>query len=186
MSEERAVAKERRERTKRIFSDPNLLDTICSHVANGGTAIELAEIWDIRWGDIANWLHSDKEREKRYIAALNDRGEWGVERILQELRNIGLADPRQMFDDKGNLKPPHEWPTSIARSVAGVETFEEFKGRGDARTFIGYTKKIKFWDKGRALEMLGKNLSMFVDRVKHEGTVTLAELVAGSRGEEEK
>ena len=39
--------------------------------------------------------------------------------------------------------------------------FEEYDGKGENRVFIGYTKKIKLWDKGAALEKLFKNFGMY-------------------------
>jgi len=40
--------------------------------------------------------------------------------------------------------------------------------------------KVKFLDKLKAIEVLGKNLKMFVDRVEHSGSLTLEQMVEGS------
>ena len=63
--------------------------------------------------------------------------------------------------------PIHEIPEEIRRAISGLETFEEFEGFGKDREKIGDTKKLKFWDKPRALELLGKHLGLFVDKVDH-------------------
>ena len=55
---------------------------------------------------------------------------------------------------------------------------------GSERVWNGYIKKIKFWDKPRALELLGKNQKLFTEKVEHSGSVTLEQLVAGSHEEE--
>jgi hypothetical protein len=39
-------------------------------------------------------------------------------------------------------------------SVASVEVFEEFQGPGEDRQLIGYTKKVKLWDKNAAIDKL--------------------------------
>jgi len=182
----RTEAKDRRERLKRLLADPHLIDTICGHVANGGTLITLCETWDVRFGDISNWIHADRERERRYIKALNDRGEWGVERVLQELRELGFSDLRKIFDEKGRILDPSMWPDGVAKAVSSIEVDELFDGSGKDKTHIGFTKKVKFWDKSRALEMLGKNLRMFIDRHELSGTVKLEDILASSRDEEQK
>lgn len=169
--------KTKRERFEKLLLKPDLLEIICTHISNGGTVITLAEIWEVRFGDITNWLHSDKERSERYVKALGDRAEFAVERVLQELRRIGLADPRKIYDDHGNVKPIKEWDAETASTVASIEAFEKFEGVGADREFTGVIKKVKFNDKIKALELLGKNLSLFIDQVKHSGSVKLEDLL---------
>ena len=48
---------------------------------------------------------------------------------------------------------------------------------------IRYWKKVKMYDKQKALELYGKYLKMFGDRVEHTGSLTLEELVDKSNGE---
>lgn len=177
---------ERKKRRDLVLGSPDTLDVICAHVASGGTLIDLAETWDLPFGWVSNWVHSDKERGKRYMQALNDRAEWGAERILKELRTIGLADIRKAFNEDGSMKPPHTWPDDLARAVSAVETDELFEGAGRDRTQIGLTRKLRFNDKIRALELLGKNLALFVERHEHSGTVTLADLVTASQEDDKK
>lgn len=113
------------------------------------------------------------------------RVEVNADTILRELLKLALSDLRKLFDDKGQLLPPDQWPDDAAVAVASVEVEELFDGYGEERHQIGFTKKVKFWDKPRALELLGKHLKLFTDRVEHSGKVTLEELVGGSQGKEE-
>jgi len=169
------------ERLKRLLEDPNLMDTICTHVAAGGTLIDLCEdTWNVQYGRISNWIHADKERSKRYIQALNDRAEWGTEIVLRELRRLGLSDIRKIFKEDGSLKPVEEWPAEISAAVASIEVDELFEGSGKERQQIGFTKKVKFWDKGRALELLGKNLRLFIERHESANVAKLEDLVMAS------
>jgi phage terminase small subunit len=119
-----------------------------------------------------------------YIQKLMDRRASKVdskaEGVLQELTYIGHSDIREIFDEAGCVKPVSEWPTHIARAVASIEVFEEYQGSGNERQYIGQTKKVKFWDKPKALELKGKNERLFSDRVEVTGKVTLEDLVAGS------
>lgn len=101
--------------------------------------------------------------------------------ILAELRRIALSDIGQAFAADGKLKPIHEIPEDTRRAMAGLETDELWApiGDGEGRAHIGDIRKVKFWDKLRALELLGKNLKLFTDKVEHSGNVTLEQLVAG-------
>lgn len=87
--------------------------------------------------------------------------------ILFELLRIARSDLGQAFDDNGNLLPIKEIPEDVRRAISGVETFEEFDGHGVERVKIGETRKLKFWDKTRALELLGKHLGLYVEKVDH-------------------
>jgi phage terminase small subunit len=60
------------------------------------------------------------------------------------------------FDDTGALKSPNNWPDDLAAVVASVETDELFEGSGEDRNQIGYTKKLKVWEKVKAIEALSK------------------------------
>lgn len=92
------------------------------------------------------------------------------DRIIQELARIAFANISLAFNKDGDLKPIHEIPEDIIRAIGGLEISEIFSGSGDDRTQIGVLKKIKMNDKQRALELLGKNLGMFVERHQVEGS----------------
>ena len=96
-----------------------------------------------------------KETEKRLHEA-------GVrsDAVLTRMARLGFADIRKLYRNDGTLLPPHEWPEEIAPAVAGVETFEEYQGKGKDREFIGYTKKVKLWDPNPSLTNMAKNLGL--------------------------
>lgn len=114
------------------------------------------------------------------------RVEVDSDKILRELKRMGYSDLRGLFKPDGTILPPVEWSTDLARAVASIEVEEIFEGHGENRTWIGYTKKVKFWPKDRALELMGKHKRLFTDKVEHEHKHTLADLVAGSNDEGEK
>lgn len=82
------------------------------------------------------------------------------ERVLTEVARVALSDLRNLYNEDGSLKLPHEWSDEAAAAVAGVEVLEEFSGKGKARTLVGHTKKIRVFDKVRALELLSKHLGI--------------------------
>ncbi len=96
--------------------------------------------------------------------------------ILRELMRIALADISLAFGEDGQLLKIKEMPEEIRRAVAGVETEELWEGSGDSRMRIGDTVKVKFWNKPQALELLGKHLKLFTDKVEHSGEVNIVNL----------
>lgn len=178
------MRRERLLRTEDKLREEDLIEVICENVCSGGSVVELCEVWDVQYHRIVTWVYDVKypARKEAYEAALGHRVEWMRSRILGELKSIGLVDIAQAYDDNGKLKDPAQMPIELRRAISGIDTVEEFEGRGESRESIGYTKKVKFWDKLRALELLGENLAMFkklVD-VNHSGKITLEDLVAGS------
>lgn len=88
------------------------------------------------------------------LAKIQEKAGVTQERILNALLNIAEIDPRKLFHRDGTLKKIHELPDDVALTIASIES-DELKG---------HLKKIKFWDKPKALELLGRHLKMFVDR----------------------
>ena len=171
-----------RERLHRLLGEPDSVDVICGHVANGGTVVGLAKTWDVPASSIFNWLRKDPDRNKRYHAALLDRKEWLVERIHQEMYALSTVDVRCLYDASGTLLPVDKWPEHISVAVQAVETDELFSGGGKDREHIGYTKRVKFWDKNKSLEQLAKLHQLLTDKLEHTGQVSLSDLIIQSYG----
>lgn len=66
------------------------------------------------------------------------------------------SDFRIFFDKKGNLIPVHDLSDDAAAALAGLETM--MVGSGDQ---VDYVKKIKTYDKLKALADLGRHLGFF-------------------------
>ena len=81
--------------------------------------------------------------------------------VLKEILKLAMVDLQDIFDTKGNLRPVEEMPENVRKAISSIEVFEEFEGQGKFRKSIGFTKKIRFWPKEKALEMLAKYLKMF-------------------------
>jgi len=96
--------------------------------------------------------------------------------VLGELRKLAGYDAGAIFNDDGSLKPLKEWDASARAALVGLDhekLFEHF-GAGQAK-HVGTTRKIKLADKLRALELLGRHLKLFTDRVEVSGMDGLAE-----------
>lgn len=91
-----------------------------------------------------------------------------AERVLNEIAKMAFFDPRKLFDDQG--KPIHvsQLDDDTAAAVAGLDVVQ--LGNQD----VGYAEvlKVKLADKARSLEMLGRHLKLFTDKVEHSGEVS--------------
>jgi phage terminase small subunit len=132
-------------------------------------------------------------KKPKIVAKIRTLMEKRVERVqiegdevLKELSRIGYSDLRALYELDGTIKHPKDWPEELARAVASIEVdeIEEWDNERKEKVFIGYTKKIKFWPKTHALELMGKHKKLFTEKVEHSGTLTLADIVAGSESEE--
>ena len=182
-------------RTSLKLSDPDLLADICASVANGGSLLDLCAVWQVRYSDVVHWIHdeiADPRRKRCYEDALRARSEYMVQSVLDELKRIGTVDIRRAYDKAGCLLPVHEIPEDVARVIVGIEAKELWErvddGEGGTKMEkVGEMVKVKFLDKIKALELLGKNMALWIDRTQHElKGATLEELVAGSRRKEEQ
>lgn len=94
------------------------------------------------------------------IARRAARVEVKVDDIVRELYRLATVDISQAFDSKGALLPFHKMGEDVRRAISGVETDELYGAEGVS---LGVTRKVKFWPKTAALELLGKHLRMFID-----------------------
>lgn len=104
-----------------------------------------------------------------------ERVEVTADLVLAELLKIARVDLSQLYDEHGNLKDIHSIPEDARRAIAGIEVDEIWEGRGENREQTGVTRKVKLWDKPRALELLGKHLKLFTEVHEHRGLERLAE-----------
>lgn len=125
--------------------------------------------------------HEIQEAIRELEAASSMRTAVTKDMVIRELARVAFVDPRKLFEDNGTPKDITMLDDDTAAALASVDIFEEFDYNGEGnRELIGYTKKYKWADKLRALEMLGKHLGMFTDKVHVEGSVdTGADKLAG-------
>lgn len=168
-----------------LFARPDLMADICEHISAGGDLITLCETWRVPYGKIIRWVDEDPERQKAHMKALKNRNEWYMESVLSEVKRMSKADVRTLFHEDGRLKLPHEWDEATAKCVASIEVDELFEGAGKERAQVGWTKKIKLWDKLKANELMGKHLAMWIERHKHEVT-NLEDLIMASHNKKEE
>lgn len=85
---------------------------------------------------------------------LAEKSDISLEKVLNEYAKIAFTDIRLFYNEDGSLKNVHQLSDEAAATLAGVETDDLFEGYGEERKLIGQTKKIKRWDKTKALDSI--------------------------------
>lgn len=119
---------------RRTQTDPNALTElqeafICEYHHNGGngTRAYLAVAPHVKVSTAATeacaWLREPKIREKIDAARAErwQRLQMGQDEAMSLLAGDARLDPRELFDEKGDVLPVHLWPDHIARSVASIK-----------------------------------------------------------------
>lgn len=91
------------------------------------------------------------------------RLEISSDRVILEIARLAFVDVRKIFDSEGKLKDitTIDDDTSAAISSFEVDDLKAYNEESDSYGKIGEAKKIKLYDKIRALEMLAKHFGMF-------------------------
>lgn len=95
----------------------------------------------------------------------NERLELKADDVLRELLTFARFDPARAFAKDGSMLPLHEMPEDVRRAISSIEVDEFDADDGP----IGRVKKVKFWSKPHGLEMLGRHLKLFTDKVEAAG-----------------
>lgn len=92
--------------------------------------------------------------------------------VLLRLYEIDQMDVADILREDMSIKNVSEWPAVWRRYLSGFDMAEMFEGKGDDREMVGILKKIKWPDKIKNLELLGKHISVqaFRDNIKTELT----------------
>ena len=91
--------------------------------------------------------------------------------VLKRLVEIDQMDVLDIMDDQMKIRPVNEWPKVWRQYVVNLENLELSDGEG-------CFKKIKWPDKVKNLELLGRHVSVgaFKDKVEHSGKLEIQSL----------
>jgi phage terminase small subunit len=98
--------------------------------------------------------------------------------LLTRLAAEAEADLGDLYDENGDLLPIREWPAIWRQGlVTDLEISALYEGTGKERREIGHVKKVKFAERLRRLELIGKHIRInaFKEIVEHKGLSALAE-----------
>ncbi len=151
-------------------------ETACQQfILNGGDqskAFRFAFPHSVKWKDTsvhsrASQLFNRAKVEQRVkqlqeIAAkvAEDKFKVDAEYVLRRHHEIDTMDAADILDDDGDVLPVRQWPKVWRQSISGIEISELKAGKDDQETLVSVLKKIKWPDKIRNLELLGKHVSV--------------------------
>lgn len=127
------------------------------------------------------------ERIQKRIAELmeerNKRMRVSADYVLMRLVEIDQMDVIDILNDDMSIKPVSEWPKVWRQYLTGFELADMFEGCGDEKELVGILKKIKWPDKVKNLELIGKHVDVnaFKERLDVNVNVTIADRIAAAR-----
>lgn len=134
----------------------------------------------------ASVMMRDERIQKRIAELMEERNKRlrvSADYVLLRLVEIDQMDVIDILNDDMSIKPVSEWPKVWRQYLTGFELADMFEGRGDEKELVGILKKIKWPDKVKNLELIGKhvNVNAFKERLEVSGTVTIADRMAKAR-----
>lgn len=128
------------------------------------------------------------ERIQKRIAELmaerNKRLRVSADYVLMRLVEIDQMDVIDILDEEGGLKPVSQWPKVWRTSLSAMDINRIRMAGKDGEDDIESTlQKVKWPDKVKNLEMIGKHVDVmaFKERLEVSGTVTIADRMAKAR-----
>jgi phage terminase small subunit len=94
------------------------------------------------------------------VEARNKRIKIDQDYVLRRVVEIDQLDLADILDDDGAVLPVRQWPKAWRTSVSGVDFGKLLKTGGDPVKMIQVIEKIKWPDKARNLELLGRHVAV--------------------------
>jgi phage terminase small subunit len=93
-----------------------------------------------------------------------------LERLINELMTLAYFTMEDIVDENGEVKCLKDVPSQVFKCVKSVEEITRWEGRRDNKVPVR-TYKLKFWSKEKAIELLGKNLGAYIEKMQVEGEI---------------
>lgn len=126
---------------------------------------------------VIGWQQLQKTLVQKRIGELgskrSERLQVDADYVVRRLLDLAESDVRKIFDKNNLLLDPKDMSDRTAAAIASIEVIESEKS--------GITKKIKFWSKPQALEMLGRHLKLFTEVIEHRSLANLEERMRKAR-----
>lgn len=128
-------------------------------------AVKASEL--LKDGNIAH-----RVRQLQKVIAEKARETFNVDAayLLNRLVEIDQMDVADILNDDGSVKAVNDWPQVWRTYISSMDLSEVWEGSGDERRVVGVLKKLKWPDKLKNLQMLGRHVDVqaFKDRVEHD------------------
>lgn len=139
------------------FVDEYLIDLNATQAAiRAGYAIKTAQEQSSRL--LSNVMVQNAMQDA--LQARSERTKVDADYVLHRLVEIDQMDVLDILADDGSFKDISLWPKIWRQYLSGLDILEQFEGFGDERTQTGFIKKIKWPDKIKNLEMIGRHVDV--------------------------
>lgn len=133
----------------------------------------------------ASVMMRDERIQKRIAELMEERNKRlrvSADYVLLRLVEIDQMDVIDILNDDGTLKPIREWPKIWRTTLSGFDLSSTIMNM-DKTSIETILKKIKWPDKVKNLELIGKHVDVnaFKERLEVSGTVTIADRMAKAR-----
>ncbi|EIB3419279.1 terminase small subunit [Salmonella enterica subsp. enterica serovar Heidelberg] len=133
----------------------------------------------------ASVMMRDERIQKRIAELMEERNKRlrvSADYVLLRLVEVDQMDVIDILNDDGTLKPIREWPKIWRTTLSGFDLSSTIMNM-DETSIETILKKIKWPDKVKNLELIGKHVDVnaFKKRLEVSGTVTIADRMAKAR-----
>ncbi|ECI2916320.1 terminase small subunit [Salmonella enterica subsp. diarizonae] len=133
----------------------------------------------------ASVMMRDERIQKRIAELMEERNKRlrvSADYVLLRLAEIDQMDVIDILNDDGSLKPIRDWPKIWRTTLSGFDLSSTIMDM-DETSIETILKKIKWPDKVKNLELIGKHVDVnaFKERLEVSGTVTIADRMAKAR-----
>lgn len=133
----------------------------------------------------ASAMMRDERIQKRIAELMEERNKRlrvSADYVLLRLVEIDQMDVLDILNDDGTLKPIREWPKIWRTTLSGFDLSSTIMNMNET-SIETILKKIKWPDKVKNLELIGKHVDVnaFKERLEVSGTVTIADRMARAR-----
>jgi phage terminase small subunit len=92
-----------------------------------------------------------------------DRLEASADFVVRELMRLAKFDIREAFNPDGSLKEIKDMSEDVGKCISGIDVEDLWapKEEGHGKERIGYTKKIRTYNKIGALDLLGEHFGIY-------------------------
>ena len=125
---------------------------------------------------LSNVIVSDRVAE--LMRERSSRVRIDADYVLNRLAEIDQMDVADILTEDGSLKPIKDWPKVWRTTLSGLDVMTVFNS--EEATTESVLKKIKWPDKVKNLELLGKhvNVNAFAEKKQEGGNEDLAESIS--------
>ena len=148
------------------------LESVLVAIANGASLVEICDSKQMVYSMAVKWFTANAGRKEMYDLAIESGKDRMRKEVLHEVRALSMSNLQDAFTADGKMKMLHEMPEEVGKAVKQILVRRGKDGHDEI--------SLKFTDKVKALELLGKELGMFRNRTEVEVGDTLAELIGDS------